>query len=281
MLADIYKKIVIDFSKITLVFLVILISFSLYHSKNFNLDASSDALLLEGDPDLKYLREVNKTFGSKDFLVLTYTPVASFTEKETILNLQLLKSKIEKLSWVDSIITVIDVPLLKSTDEGLMERLKNYKTLAYPEIDRERGFDEIVNSPIYKDYVISKDGKTSGIVVYLKKDERLAEYIKVKDKYYYQSIEEGLSKEEKVNYKKFLKEYEEYKNLYNIRNHQNITEIRDVINKYGENAKIHLGGIPMIADDMMSYIKSDILVFGFGVFIFIILTLWFIFRNLK
>ena len=281
MLGRIYKKIVIDFPKITLFFLVVLILLSLYQSKNFNLDASSDALLLEGDPDLRYLREVNETYGSKDFLVLTYTPVSSFTEKETILNLQLLKSKIEKLSWVDSVITVIDVPLLKSTDEGLMERLKNYKTLAYPEIDRKRGFEEILNSPIYKNYVISEDGKTSGVVIYLKKDERLAEYIKVKDKYFDQLIDTGLTKEEEENYKKFTKEYEEYKNLYNLRNHQNITEIRDVINKYGENAKIHLGGIPMIADDMMSYIKNDIAVFGVGVFIFIILTLWFIFRNLK
>ena len=281
MLATLYKKIIIDFSKITLFFLVILIFFSLYQARNFNLDASSDALLLEGDPDLQYLREVNETYGSKDFLVLTYTPVSSFTDKETILNLQLLKSKIEKLTWVDSVITVIDVPLLKSTDEGLMERLKNYKTLAYPEIDRKRGFDEIINSPIYKNYVISEDGKTSGIVVYLKKDERLAEYIKIKDKYFYQSTETGLSKEEKNNYKKLIKEYEEYKNLYNLRNHQNISEIRDVINKYGENAKIYLGGIPMIADDMMSFIKNDIAVFGIGVFVFIILTLWFIFKNLK
>ena len=202
MLIDIYKKIIIDFSKVTLLFLIILIGFSLYQAKNFNLDASSDALLLEGDPDLKYLREVNQTYGSKDFLVLTYSPVSSFIEKETILNLQLLKSKIERLTWVDSVITVIDVPLLKSTDEGLMERLKNYKTLAYPEIDRKRGFDEIINSPIYKNYVISEDGKTSGIVVYLKKDERLAEYIKIKDKYFNQSIETGLSKDEKINYKK-------------------------------------------------------------------------------
>ena len=281
MLSSIYKKVVTDYSKITLFLLAILIIFSLYQSKKFNLDASSDALLLEGDPDLKYLREINETYGSKDFLVLTYTPVSSFTEKETILNLQLLKSKIEKLTWVDSVITVIDVPLLKSTDEGLLERLKNYKTLAYPEIDRKRAFKEIVNSPIYKNYVISEDGKTSGIVVYLKKDERLAEYLKIKDNYLNQSTETGLSKEEKINYNKFNKEYEEYKNLYNTRNHQNITEIRDVINKYGESAKIHLGGIPMIADDMMSFIKSDIVVFGIGVFIFIVLTLWLIFRNLK
>ena len=281
MLAIIYKKVVTDFSKITLFFLATIIIFSFYQSKNFNLDASSDALLLEGDPDLKYLREVNQTYDSKDFLVLTYTPVSAFTDKETILNLQLLKSKIEKLTWVEKVLTIIDVPLLNSTDEGLMDRLKNYKTLAYPEIDRERGFEEIINSPIYKNYVISEDGKTSGIVIYLKRDERLAEYIKIKDKYFNQSNEVGLSKEEKNNYKKFIKEYENYKNLFNTRNHQNITEIRDVISKYGENAKINLGGIPMIADDMMSYIKSDIIVFGIGVFIFIVITLWFIFRNLK
>ncbi len=281
MITEIYKKFVIDFPKITLFLILTLISFSLYFAKNFNLDASSDALILEGDKDLKYLREVNERYGAKDFLVLTYSPVSSFEEKETILNLQLLKSKIEKLTWVDSVITVIDVPLLKSTDESLMERLKNYKTLAHPEIDRKRGFEEIINSPIYQDYVISKDGKTSGVVVYLKKDERLAEYIKIKDKFYNQSLEGGLNKVDKLNYKNFLKEYENYKNLYNLRNHQNISEIRDVISKYGENAKIHLGGIPMIADDMMSYIKSDIIVFGIGVFIFIILTLWVVFRNLK
>ncbi len=281
MFTEIYKKLVIDFPKLVLFFLVILFGLSIYQAKNFNLDASSDALLLDGDPDLKYLREVNQTYGSKDFLVLTYTPVTKFTEKETILNLQLLKSKIEKLSWVDNVVTIIDVPLLKSSDEGLMDRLKNFKTLAHPEIDRKRGFDEILNSPIYKNYVVSEDGKTSGIVVYLKKDERLNEYIKIKDKYFSQSIESGLSKDEKANYKKFIKEYEEYKNLYNLRNHQNITEIRDVINKYGENAKIYLGGIPMIADDMMSFIKSDIIVFGIGVFLFIILTLWLIFKNYK
>ena len=281
MFTNIYKKLIIDFPKFTLSLLFILLAFSIYHAKNFNLDASSDALILEGDKDLKYLREINERYGSKDFLFLTYSPVSSFEEKETILNLQLLKSKIEKLSWVDSVITIIDVPLLKSTDEGLMDRLKNYKTLAHPEIDRKRGFEEIINSPIYKNYVISKDGKTSGIVVYLKKDERLAEYIRVKDKFYNQSLEGGLTKAEKINYKIFLREYEEYKNLYNIRNHQNISEIRDVISKYGENAKIHLGGIPMIADDMMSYIKSDILVFGIGVFIFIVFTLWAVFRNIK
>ena len=177
MISKIYKKIVIDYSKLTLSLIFLTLIFFLYHSKNFNLDASSDALLLEGDKDLKYLREVNERYGSKDFLILTYSPSLSFEEEETIINLQLLKSKIEKLSWVEDVITIIDVPLLKSSDESLMDRLKNYKTLAHPEINKKRGFNEILNSPIYQDYVISKDGKTSGIVVYLKEDKKLKEFI--------------------------------------------------------------------------------------------------------
>ena len=281
MFLKVYSKLIADFHKFTLLLLAILIVLSLYFSKNFSLDASSDALLLEGDEDLKYLREVNNRYGSKDFLFLTYSPVTNFKDEDTIINIQLLKSKIEKLSWVDSVITIIDVPLLKSSDEPLMERLKNYKTLSYPNIDKERGFQEIINSPIYKNYVISEDGKTSGIVVYLKKDERLDEYIQLKEKYFFENKKKKQSSTEKKKYKEFLKEYESYKNLYNKRNHQNITEMRDIISKYGENAKIHLGGIPMIADDMMSYIKSDIVVFGIGVFIFIVLTLWLIFRNIK
>ena len=281
MFSAIYKRLIVDYAKITLSLISLVVIYFLYHSKDFNLDASSDALLLEGDKDLKYLREVNDRYGSKDFLVLTYSPVTNFEDEETIINLQLLKSKIEKLSWVESVVTIIDVPLLKSTDQPLMERLKNYKTLIHPEIDKKRGFQEILNSPIYQDYVISKDGKTSGIVVYLKPDKRLNEYVKLKNEYYEQSLKSSLNKIEKEKYRSFIKEYENYKNLYNQRNHQNITEIRDVISKYSEGSTIYLGGIPMIADDMMSYIKNDIVVFGIGVFLFIILTLWFIFKNIK
>jgi predicted RND superfamily exporter protein len=281
MFAKIYRTLIIDFSKISIILICSTLAFFLYFSKDFKLDASSDALLLESDKDLKYLREVNERYGSKDYLVLTYTPVLSFTDEETIINLQFLKSKIEKLGWVDSVITIIDVPLLKSSDEPLMERLKNYKTLSYPEIDKERGFDEIVKSPIYRDYVISADGKTSAIVVYLKKDKKLNELIKIKNNYFNLELEKNLSKSQKKDRDIFEDEYDSYRNIYNQKNHQNINEIRDVINKYGENAQIHLGGLPMITDDMMSFIKSDIVVFGIGVFMFIIITLWLIFKKIK
>ena len=112
MLTYIYKKFVVDFPKITILLVTILISFSLFYAKNFNLDASSDALILEGDKDLKYLREINERYGSKDFLFVAFT-VSSFEDKETICNLQLLSLKLKNYLGVDSVITVIDVPLLK------------------------------------------------------------------------------------------------------------------------------------------------------------------------
>ncbi len=281
MFGKVYKAIITDYAKISITIICLVLAYFLYFSKDFKLDASSDSLLLESDKDLKYLREVNERYGSKDYLVLTYTPIASFTDEETIINLQFFKSKIEKLEWVDSVITIIDVPLLKNSNAPLMERLKNYKTLSYPEIDKKRGFNEIINSPIYKNYVISADGKTSGIVVYLKQDKKLNEFIKIKNNYFNLGLEDNLDKFQKKERAIFNSEYDSYKSIYNQKNHQNINEIREVIKKFNVNAEVFLGGLPMITDDMMSFVQNDIVVFGIGVFIFIVITLWLIFKKIK
>ncbi len=280
MFEKIYKNSIIEKPKYALFFLFILLLSLGYFAKDFQLDASSDTLLLENDPDLKYLREINTKFGSKDFLVLTYTPENDLLSKETIENLTNLKNNLKNLSWVSNVITILDVPLLKNNDDPLSERIKNFKTLSSKDVDKERGFDEIINSPIYKEFVISKDGKTSGILVYIKPDKKLSNLIKIKNDYLNKKDKEKLNREEKKEYKDFIKEYDNYKKIYSKKNHQNINEIREVIKKYKDTAKIHLGGIPMIADDMMTYIKNDIIVFGAGVFLFIVFTLWFIFRSL-
>ena len=175
---------------------------------------------------------------------------------------------------------ILDVPLLKNNDDPLTERIKNFKTLSSEDVDKERGFDEIINSPVYKEFVISKDGKTSGILVYIKSDTKLSNLIKTKNEYLDKKDKGLLTSQEKKEYKNFIKKYDNYKKLYNKKNHQNINEIRSIIKNYKDTAKIHLGGIPMIADDMMTYIKNDIVVFGAGVFLFIVVTLWFVFRSL-
>ena len=275
-----YQNIVIQKPKLilTLLFLVLL-SFG-YFSKDFKLDASSDTLLLENDPDLNYLREVTKRYGSKDFLVLTYTPEKEIINSDSIQNLINLKEEIQNLKWVHNVITILDIPLLSSSDESLMERLKNYKTLKDDGVDKKRGFEEIISSPVFKEFIISEDGKTTGIIVNLKSDNKLREFIEKKDYFYNKSITENLNSEEKKNYSKFLNDFEIYKDSIKKQNHENILEIRNIIKKHQSFAKIHLGGIPMIADDMMTFIKNDIMVFGAGVFLFIVATLWFIFRKI-
>ena len=280
MILSVYKNIIINYSKLTLLVLVLILCTFGYFSKDFKLDASSDTLLLENDPDLKYLREVNNRYGSKDFLVLTYTPKENLINETTIANLTNLKNDLSDLNWVNNVLTILDVPLLKNNEDSITERIKNFKTLSSENVDKERGFKEIINSPIYKEFVISNDGKTTGILVYIKPDEKIKALIKRKNDYLDKKALGKLTVEEKKNYSRFLKEYDIYKKSYNKKNHQNINEIRAVIEKHKDTAKIHLGGIPMIADDMMTYIKNDIVVFGAGVFIFIVCTLWFVFRNL-
>ena len=255
MLAQIYKKNIIGKPKFIFFLLICVLILFGYSSKNFRLDASSETLLIEGDPDLKYLNEVNQRYGAKEFLVLTFTPNEDITSDNSVNNLLSLKYKIQSLDWVHSVVTILDLPLLNIKDETLTEKLQNFSTLKSEGIDREEGFNEILNSPVFRNFVISEDGKTTGIIVYLKQKE----------------IEPVFkNNKEKENYRDNIKE----------QNHQNILEIREVIDGYKNVAKIHLGGIPMIADDMMTYIKNDIVIFGLGVLIFIIGTLWYVFRKL-
>ena len=257
MLSHFYQKIVIEKPKVILAFLIIcLIGFSFY-SKDFKLDASSDTLLLENDPDLIYLREITNRYGSKEFLVLTYTPDEPMVSEKSLNNLLSLKYKIQSLDWVHSVITLLDIPLLNNSDKPLAERLKEISTLKDDGIDKERGFKEILNSPVFRNFVISEDGKTTGLIVNIKEDEKLKDI-------------EDLS----------IKEIDNLKELRKKANHNNIVEIRKVISTYDNVGNIFLGGIPMIADDMMSFIKNDIIVFGIGVLAFIIATLWFVFKKI-
>ena len=256
MLSNFYQNTVLKNPKsIFLLLIITLLSFG-YFTKDFRLDASSDTLLIEGDPDLEYLREVTQRYGSKDFLVLTFSPDEEMVSDASINNLLSLKYKIQSLDWVHSVITLLDIPLLDNSDAPLQERLENFKTLKDEGVDKQIGFKEILNSPVFRNFVISEDGKTSGIIVNIKKDI-------LKD------IENKTDQEIEI-----------YKDKLKKKNHENILQIREIIKSYKDIGKIYLGGIPMIADDMMSFIKSDIIVFGLGVFLFIIATLWFVFRKL-
>ncbi len=255
MLANFYQKNIIEKPKLIFSILLFVLIIAFYFSKDFRLDASSETLLLENDPDLIYLNEINEKYGAKEFLVLTYSPKSKMNSDESIRNLSELKNELKTLDWVHNVVTLLDIPLLEATDDGLIERIQNFKTLTSENIDRERGFNEILNSPVFKNFVISEDGKTSGIIVYIKPNK----------------VDKQIKTE---------RELETFKDKIKKERHQNILEIREVIKNHNQNNQIYLGGIPMIADDMMTFIKNDIVTFGIGVLLFIILTLWYVFRKI-
>ena len=164
MLGEFYQKNILEKPKAVLLLLAFFLLIFGYFSKDFRLDASSDTLLIDGDPDLQYLKEINKRYNSKEFLVLTFTPKESMISENSINNLLSLKYKIQSLDWIDSVITILDVPLLTSTDDTLTEKLKNFSTLKSEGINKNKGFNEILNSPVFKNFVISEDGNTTGII---------------------------------------------------------------------------------------------------------------------
>ena len=161
MFAQLYQNGVLKNPKTVFIILIIAVLSFGYYSKDFRLDASSETLLIEGDPDLIYLKEVTERYGSKDFLILTYTPNEGMVTDNSINNLLSLKYKIQSLNWVYSVITLLDVPLLSNSDAPLQERLESFKTLKDEEVDRNSGFKEILNSPVFRNFIFSEDGNTS------------------------------------------------------------------------------------------------------------------------
>ena len=71
MFAHFYQKNIIEKPKIIFGILLICLASFGFFIKDFRLDASSETLLIDGDPDLKYLREITERYNSKEFLVLT------------------------------------------------------------------------------------------------------------------------------------------------------------------------------------------------------------------
>ena len=276
---QLYKKF-LERPKLILISLILIFSFSVYNAKNFQLDASADSLLLENDPDLNYLRSVNERYSSEEFFVITYSPKKKINE-ESLKELRKFVDEINNIKWVSKSISVLNAPLFESSDLPLIEKIKNIQYIVTPGIEINRALNELKNSPVYKKLIINEDATTFGIVVYIKDNKEYLSALKINkiflDKQQNSKLSEKDLKEFESQNKileKLKKEHNKNLEFYNI-------EIRSHISKYKNIADINLSGIPMIADDLISFVKKDITVFGSGVFIFIIITLWFIFRDIR
>jgi len=276
---QLYKKF-LERPKLILITLILILSFSVYNAKNFQLDASADSLLLENDPDLNYLRSVNERYSSEEFFVITYSPKKKINEK-SLKELKKFVDEISNIKWVSKSISVLNAPLFESSDQSLIEKIKNIQYIVTPGIEINRALNELKNSPVYKRLIINDDATTFGIVVYIKDNKEYLSALKINQNFLDKQQINKLSDKDLKDFEshkqvleKLKKEHNKNLELYNI-------EIRSHISKYKNIADINLSGIPMIADDLISFVKKDITVFGSGVFIFILITLWFIFRDIR
>ena len=275
----IYKNLVIRYPVIILIFLMTILGFFAMHIKNFELDASADSLILEDDKDLKIFRKITNRYNTKDFVIITFKPNGELFSTNTFQVIKNLKNELESLENVHEVITLIDLPLLKAANVPLKKLDANkIKKITDPDINIEIAKNEILNSPIFKNLIVSEDGQLTSLIVNLKRDAQFVELIKKRNEL---RAKEKLKVGEERELKKVLIEYDIKKSSLKKINHQNISDIRKIIKGFSDKGIINLGGVPMIADDMIEFIKSDLINFGVGVFLFIVITLIVVFREIR
>ena len=269
-----------------ILFFVGLITFvSALGLSNFKLDASSDALVLENDEALKVYREAEDEFGDSSFLIVTYEPDKELFSDYSINRIINLENDLKNIDGVDSVLSLLDAPIFFQPRVGLSEITDNLKDLTFEDINLELAKDEIINNPIYKELIISKDGKTTAMQVVLRGNDEYDRLIKQR----YSTLEDLNSKEPLTNKSRLGLQDElnsinerisEINNQESDFNKLLISNIRDTLEKYKDDATIYLGGPSMIATDMMEYIESDLMIFGTAVALIFALMLYLFFGSI-
>ncbi len=274
-----YKKAILERPIITLVMICALILLAGFYSTDFKLDASADSLVLEHDEDLRYYRSIRARYGSDDFLVITYTPENDLFSSETLKNLRMLRDDLLKIENVETVVSILDVPLINSPKISLTEIEDKVRTLEDPDTDIELARREFLESPLYQNLIISPDGKTTALQVILRWDETFYSLVKKRDILREKQLVTPLSPEEKKALRTVSKAFDEYLEVFMEQQSKDIASVRKIMDQYRHHATLYLGGVPMIASDMIDFIRHDLLVFGLGVLCFLIIMLTIFFRK--
>ena len=275
----IYEKYILSYPTIVLFVLGLILLMSAVNINNFKLDASADTLILEDDKDLKLFRETNEKYETNDFLILTLTDnVNEIFSDDTLSYITQITEEITDFSDVDSVTSITNIPLVTSSQKPLTELINNIPTILNEDINTNLAREEILSSPIYKDLIISSDAKTTAMQIIIKKNEELENAFSKKNELY-----KKYKKDPKyeASYLISKSEYSNISELEKRRISQFIKDVREIQSKYTTSRyEIRLGGIPMITDDMITFIRNDLINFGLGVLTFILATLIIIFRKM-
>ncbi len=245
------------------------------------LDASSDSLTLENDQGLADYREYSATYDSGDFLVITYTAHDNLFSDSGLQRLRSLREAIAEMDNVESVISILDAPLINSPKMSIGDLVENPPLIDDPRVDIELAKVELVESPLYKKMVLSSDYKTTAMLINLKLDRTALELVSERSRLIAekQSAGENFTSEQQQQLNQAKLAYREHRDQEQARSSQFIADLRALLDTYEDEATIHLGGVPMIASDMISFIESDLFVFGGGVLLMLVVLLAVFFKQ--
>ncbi|WP_459901528.1 efflux RND transporter permease subunit [Campylobacter concisus] len=252
-----------------------------YLSTKLSIDASAETLLLEHDPDLKAYRQIAKRYDSPGLLVVAFTPKDDLFSPKNLELIKNLSDELAKNDMVSSVISILNVPLLNSVKGGVTGILDHTPTLSDKDINISKAKLEFAKSPIYSGNLISKDLKTTAIALNLKQDDKFNELLNERNLLSQKESNGTITQAEKEKFKALLAEFKAYRDELRKSDHKNLEAIKTAIAKFNANDELFLGGANMIADDMIGFIKSDLLVYGLSVLALLSFSLWLFFRQLR
>ena len=281
LLVDGYFKWVVEKPLWALIFVVLVVAGFSYHIPKFKLDASAESLVLENDNALEYYRKISKVYGSDDFLVITYSPFKDLMSDEVLADIKALSSELLKLDRIHSIDNILNVPLLNSPRVEIGKLATDIRTLETLGVDRELARKEFRESPIYKNLLMSSDGKTTIIRVNFKRDQKYFDLLNKRNELRAKIKTKDFTSNDEVLFNKAQEEFRNYHASVLDKEDKVIQAVRYIMDRHRDNAEMFLGGVPMITTDMIGFIEHDLKTFGLGVIIFIILMLSLFFKKLR
>ena len=280
-LLDLYRQSVLQFPKVTLAVAALLILLLSQGIKHFELDASADAMILENDQDLVNYREVAERFGSSDSLIVTYTPPWPLFSESSLTLLRQIRDDLKGLPRVDSVNSLLDVPLLENPPVPIGELITNIKSLDDANTDVNLAKEELASSPLYHNMLLNLAKNTTAIQINRPTDNKHRELTKAREDLWSKRDRQGLTPVQENELARLQQNIKDLNTQNSALLHQDIEAIRALLKPYQGQAQIFLGGVPMIADDMITYVERDMVTFGIGLFLFLILILVLIFRRIR
>ena len=280
LIIKLYEKVILKWPVFVLICAFLGIGYLGYYAKDFRLDASAETLVVEGDKDLEYSRLIDSRYELSDYLIVAVTPKNDLFADNTIAQLSRLQIELEKLKGIESINSILNVPLVESPPVSIKE-LSKIETLESPTVDKALARIEFSNSPLYRNRLVSPDLKTTALRLNLPVDQTYQELLQRRNQLREKEVLASLTQKEADEFRNVKIEFQQHRDSMRKDRHELINEVRAVMDRYRQDNSIFLGGISMITDDMISYIKNDLKIFGLGVFCFLVITLGIIFRQLR